>query len=103
MICSDFFNKKRIVEIKLQDIDVIEGGSLSGTPAKPILIHDEINDVIIGISPHMKNQNKLITIILSNVRQEVYNNVLTIATELSNANKELFAKHKKSKKKPTKT
>jgi hypothetical protein len=101
MICSDFFNGKRIVEIKLKDIDFIEGGALSGTPAKPILLHDAVQDVVVGLSPHMKNHNKLITIILSNVRQEVYNNVLALAQELNNATKEFLFKTKKSKKKPT--
>ncbi len=100
MICSDYFNRKTIVEINLQDIDLIEGGSLYGTPGKPILIHDGVNDVVVGISPHMKNHNKLITIILSNVKEEVYNNILSIAQELSNANKELLSKSKKEKKKP---
>jgi hypothetical protein len=99
MICSDFFNRKRIVEIKLKDIDFIEGGSLSGTPAKPIIIHDGAKDVVIGISTHMKNHNKLITIILSNVKQEVYNDVLEIAQELNNATKELISKSKKKNKK----
>ncbi|MCF6269369.1 MAG: hypothetical protein L3J41_06655 [Melioribacteraceae bacterium] len=101
MICSDYFNRNKIVEINLQDIDLIEGGSLYGTPGKPILVHNSVNDVVVGISPHMKNHNKLITIILSNVKEKVYNDVLSIAKELSNANKELLAKSKKDKKKPT--
>ncbi len=100
MICSDYFKRKKIVEINLQDIDLIEGGSLYGTPGKPILVHDAVNDSVIGISPHMKNHNKLITIILSNVKEDVYNDVLSIAQELSNANKELLSKSKKDKKKP---
>lgn len=102
MICSDFFNRKKTVEINLRDIDLIEGGSLYGTPGKPILIHDAAKNVVVGISPHMKKLNKLITIILSNVKEEVYNDVLSIAQELSNTNKELLSKSKKSKKKPTK-
>ena len=102
MICSDFFNKNRIIEINLKDIDFIEGGSLSGTPAKPIILHDGVNDIVIGISTHMKNHNKLITIILSNVKQEVYDDVLSIAHDLNNATKEIFSKNKKDKKKSTK-
>jgi len=94
-------NGKKRIEIRLQDIDIIEGGSLYGTPGKPILVHDAVNDVVIGISPHMKNHNKLVTILLSNVGDEVYNSVLTVAQELSNANKVLLSKSKKDKKKPT--
>ncbi len=101
MICSDYFYRNKKIEINLLDIDLIEGGSLYGTPGKPILIHDAVNDSVLGISPHMKNHNKLVTIILSNVSDEVYNSILTVAQELSNANKELLSKSKKNKKKPT--
>lgn len=101
MICSDYFNGNKIIEITLQDIDLIEGGSLYGTPGKPILIHDGASDSVIEISPHMKNHNKLITIILSNVNKNVYNDVLAFAQELSSANKELLSKSKKGEKKPT--
>ncbi len=102
MICSDYLKKDKTYEILLSDIDLIEGGSLSGTPAKPIYIHTETDDILIGISPHLKNQNKLITIILSNVRQSVYNEVLTTAKEMNESNKALLSKTKKSKKKPIK-
>lgn len=102
MICSDFFNKSKVHEIKLSEIDSIEGGTLSGNPAKPIYIYIKKDNLVIGISPHIKNQNKLITIILSNVRQEVYNGVLTIAKELHDAEKVLHAKGRKGKKKPIK-
>ncbi len=102
MICSDYFNRKKRIDIKLKDIDLVEGGSLYGTPAKPILVHDSVSDEVIGISPHMKDHNKLITIILSNVKDEVYNDVLSVAQEINAANKELLSKNKKSKKKPTK-
>lgn len=95
MICSDYFNKSTLHEISLNDIDVIEGGSLSGTPAKPIIIHTEKNDLLIGISPHMKDHNKLVTIILSNVKQEVYNDVLAQAQEISDSHKTLIKKSKK--------
>ena len=101
MICSDYFYGNKNIEINLQDIDLIEGGSLYGTPGKPILIHDGVSDSVVGISPHMKDYNKLVTIILSNVNEDVYNDVLSVAQELSNANKELLSKSKKDKKKPT--
>ena len=100
MICSDYFKKSLKHEILLSDIDAVEGGALEGSPAKPIYIHSEKDDILVGISPHMKNQNKLITIILSNVRQDVYNKVLDIANEMNEANKAMLSKSKKGKKKP---
>ena len=102
MICSDYMKRSITHEIHMNDIDLIDGGSLSGSPAKPIFIHTEKNDLLVGISPHLKNQNKLITIILSNVRQSVYNEVLTTAKEMNESNKALLSKTKKSKKKPIK-
>lgn len=101
MICSDYFNKSKVHEILLSDIDLVEGGSISGTPAKPIYIHDSNNNIIVGISPHMKNHNKLVTIILSNVKKEVYDDVLSVAKEISEANKAMFGLGK-GKKKPIK-
>lgn len=101
MICSDYFKKSTVHEIYLNDIDLIEGGSLSGTPAKPIMIHSEKDDLLIGISPHMKDHNKLVTIILSNIKQKVYNAVLAQAKEISESNKTLINKSK-NKKKPIK-
>ncbi len=100
MICSDYFKKSKSHKILLSDIDLIEGGSLSGAPAKPIYIHTETEDLLVGISPHMKDHNKLVTIILSNVRQEVYNDVLSVAREINNSNKALLGNAKKDKKKP---
>lgn len=102
MICSDYFFKAIKHEILLSDIDVVEGGALSGAPAKPTFIHSVKDDVYVGISPHMKNQSKLITIILSNVKQEVYDDVLKGAKEMNEANKALIKKSSKGKKKPIK-
>lgn len=83
MICKDYFKKSKEVEINLADIDEIEGGVLSGTPAKPIYIHDAKNDVVVGISPHLKNSNKLVTIILSNINKPLYDQVLKRMQELN--------------------
>ena len=101
MICSDYMKKSKTHEIYLSDIDLVDGGALSGSPAKPIFIHTETDDLLIGISPHLKNHNKLVTIILSNVRQGVYNDVLATAKEINESNKALLGKAKKNKKKPT--
>jgi hypothetical protein len=100
MICSDYFNKSKVHEIRIADIDLIEGGILSGNQSKPIMIHDSVNDVMVGISVHIKNYNKLVTIILSNVKKDVYDNVLSKAKEVNELNKEMYGIGKN--KKPTK-
>ncbi len=93
MVCKDYFKKSKHIEINLIDIDEIEGGVLSGTPAKPIYIHDSKSDTVVGISPHIKNSNKLVTIILSNINKPLYDKVLKQMQELS-----ILKKPKKKKK-----
>jgi hypothetical protein len=72
--CSDFMIKDRTERIKIIDIDKIEGGIFSGRNYAPLYI--EWNGNRIGISPHMKDFNKLLTIILSNIKKELYEELL---------------------------
>ncbi len=76
MICTDFYNSKKKIVIPFVDVDKIEGGFFSGKPTKPIYIYAN-NTKTIGITPHIKNQNKLLTIILSKVKKSVYNTALS--------------------------
>jgi hypothetical protein len=66
--------KDRTERIKIIDIDKIEGGIFSGRNYAPLYI--EWNGNRIGISPHMKDFNKLLTIILSNIKKELYEELL---------------------------
>lgn len=93
MICSDYFDKSKVIEIKLSDINDITGGVLSGTPAKPIYIYTKNNETKVGISPNLKNSNKLVTIILSNISKSLYEQVLARMEEL---NKVSLFREKKS-------
>jgi len=95
MICSDFFDSSKNVEIHLQDIDNIKGGILTDSPGRPVYIHDGKNDITIGLHSHIRNYNKLLTIILSNVTKELYNQVLDQAMELYGNNK--LGKHQRDK------
>ena len=72
--CSEFILNNRIEKIKIIDIDKIEGGIFSGRNYAPLYI--EWNGNRIGISPHMKDFNKLLTIILSNIKKELYEELL---------------------------
>ena len=98
MICTDFFNRSKTVEIYLQDIDDIKGGTLTGSPGRPVYIHDGKNNITIGLHSHIGNYNKLLTIILSNVTKELYNQVLDQARELYSNNKLVKSKRDKYKK-----
>ena len=96
IICSDFMNKDKIVEIKLSDISKITGGLFSGTPIKPVYIFSNKNETTIGFNQHLKDYNKFLTIILSNINQELYNELLEKIKENSIINK--FQKKQEKKK-----
>lgn len=70
MICSDFVINDRKVTINHSDITNISGGIFSGRNYKPLNIFT--NEIKIGISPHIKNYNELLKIILTNVKKELY-------------------------------
>lgn len=76
MICSDFTFSKKIVELELKNIDKISGGIFGRASTRPLYIFDSAADIKIGVHQHLKRFNELLTIILSNVRQELYNDLL---------------------------
>lgn len=76
MICSDFFFKKEKIEIKLIDITRVEGGIFSNRPTQPIYVYDDKLNVKIGMFQHISDFNKIITIILGNIKSELYNSLM---------------------------
>ena len=74
IVCTNFVIKNRVVEIKLNEIDNLTGGVFSQRPSTPIYIHFKGEQI--GVNPHLKDYNKFLTTVLSNVKQEVYNNLL---------------------------
>jgi len=71
IICSDFMIGNQI-EIKHGNISNIEGSIFGGNPVKPLYVYDKENNTKIGIYSSMKDFDKLLTIILSNVKKELY-------------------------------
>jgi hypothetical protein len=74
MICSDFVINNRNIVIELSDILKIKGGIFSGRAYMPLYISTD--KIKLGISPHIKDYNKLLTIILTNVSKELYESLL---------------------------
>ena len=95
IICSGFINKNKVIEITLLDIDNITGGIFSGSPVKPIYLHDTKNNITVGFNHHLKDFNKLLTIILSNIKQELYTELLDRVKEHSIVNRLQRKKGKK--------
>lgn len=94
MICSDYFLQRKEVTIKLSEITEITGGIFSNTPARPVYVIDS-NGNKAGLSPHIKNYNKLVTRILSNIPQKLYSDILQRIKDFGELNKKGIIKRKK--------
>ena len=75
MICKDFLIGKD-KEIVLGKISKIEGSIFGGNAVKPLYIFDESGENKIGIYLSMKEFDKLLTIILSNVKKDLYEDLV---------------------------
>lgn len=64
----------REVTIKHSEILEITGGIFSGRAYMPLYIITD--NKRLGISPHIKDYNKLLTIILTNISKELYEKLL---------------------------
>jgi hypothetical protein len=98
MICRDYFFSKKVIKLKLLDITKITGGIFSGYPSRPIYLFDEKNTIKVGINQHIKNYNSLLTIILKNVNQKLYNELLeTMKDNVKIRDKNIFRMNKDRK------
>ena len=84
MICSDFFFKDRKVEIKLIDIDGIEGGIFSKRATSPVYVYNSKDNIKIGLFQHMNDFNKVLTVILSNIKGDLYKKLMDDIKEREN-------------------
>ncbi|MDH7604866.1 MAG: hypothetical protein QHH13_08210 [Melioribacter sp.] len=76
LICKDFFLSKKKIEIDFRNIDKLSGGIFSGYPTRPIYIHDKSNGTVIGFYSHVGNFQKLLTRILQNIPEKLYNELM---------------------------
>jgi len=81
MVCTDYFFSQKQIELKHSSITKITGGIFSGNIARPIYLHDENNNIVIGFNNHLKKYDKLLTIILSNIEQKLYDDLLAKAKD----------------------
>lgn len=101
MICTDFFDRRKKVVLKHSDITKIKGGIFSGNRARPIYIYDENHNIVLGFHHHLKGFNAVLTLILSNIKQDLYESLLDQIKELGFEQKEKLKKRvdKSNKKK----
>jgi hypothetical protein len=76
IICSDFLLSKKVITINYSDIESLKGGVFERKSSGIMKVYDGKNNVTIGFSQKMKDSNKLITIILSKVKKEIYDDVI---------------------------
>ncbi len=94
LICSDFMIKNKVVEIQHSEITKISGSIFSGRTYLPLNITTK--DEEIGISPHIKDYNDLLKVILTNIPKELYESLLNDITKF--AVKKRSPKEEKKKK-----
>ena len=101
MICTDFFDRRKKVILKHSDISKIKGGIFSGNRARPIYVYDEKDNIVLGFHHHLKGFNSVLTTMLSNIDQKLYESLLDQVKEIGNEQKDKIKKRiaKSSKKK----
>ncbi len=95
IICENFYLSKKIIELKLTDISEIKGGVFSGSQTSPIYLISKSQEVTIKINHHLQNYNELLTVILSNIDQKLYNSLLKTMKDYAEAKSAALKKDKK--------
>jgi hypothetical protein len=94
MICSNFLFSNKSFSIRYDDIEKLKGGVFEGKSSGLMKIRDKHNKVQIGFSHKIKDSGKLISLILSKVSKDQYNEVIDHITK---RNKQRSIKTKKQK------
>jgi hypothetical protein len=76
IVCSEFLLSKKAITIFYTDIESLNGGVFERKSSGIMKVYDGKNNVTIGFSQKMKDSNKLITLILSKVNKEIYDDVI---------------------------
>ena len=76
IICSDFLLSNKTITIYYDDIESLKGGVFERKSSGIMKVYDGKNNITIGFSQKMKDSKKLITLILSKVKKEIYNEVI---------------------------
>ena len=84
IICSDFLLSNKEITINYADIETLKGGVFERKSSGIMKVYDGKNHVTIGFSQKMKNSQKLITLILSKVKREIYDEVIDQLTDKRN-------------------
>ena len=76
IVCGKFFLSKREVEIFYKDIEALSGGVFGGKVRGLMKVYDGKSKIIVGFYDSIKDVRVLQTILLSRVKEGIYNNVV---------------------------
>lgn len=85
MVCTDFIFSNKKVVIYFIDIESLSGGIFDGKLRGIMKVCDGKNKICIGFSEKIKDSKTLMTIILSKVRKEIYDDVINKLQALKKA------------------
>jgi hypothetical protein len=81
MICKNFIFSKKELIIYYKDIQSLTGGIFENKFSGLMKVCDGKNSVCIGFYQKLINSNRLVTLILSNVKRELYDEVIENLTK----------------------
>ena len=81
MVCSNFLLSGKVITIRYEDIESLKGGIFDGKASGILKVKDGRNKFRIGFSQKIKNSSKLISLILSKVHKDLYDQVIEHITE----------------------
>ncbi len=84
IICTNFMFSKKEIELRMEDIDKLTGGIFSGYQTRPVYIHDSKRNITIGLYANVGKFPELLKIILQNIREDLYKDLVGKITELRN-------------------
>ncbi|MBT8386837.1 MAG: hypothetical protein KJO12_05450, partial [Ignavibacteria bacterium] len=76
LVCSDYFLSKEVITIYFEDIESLKGGMFENKISGVMKVYDGKSSITLGFYTKLKNSSRLVTIILSKVRKELYDDVL---------------------------
>ena len=85
IVCSNFLLSKKVITIYYADIESLMRGVFERKSSGIMKVFDGKNNVTIGFPQKMKNSQKLITLILSKVKKEIYDEVIEQLTDKRNS------------------
>ncbi len=97
IVCSNFYLSEKIVELSLLEITEIKGGIFAGSQTSSIYLINETENITIKINHHLKNYNEVLTKILQNINQELYEELLKTMKEFAELKSAALRKEKKQK------